>query len=379
MILRALFAVIAIGAGLVGPAAAQSRPSGGPEQNKALLDLLNQVEGAGRQLRELRGQVEDVSNRVEQGNDRAQKAEKRHGDLYNDTDGRVRRLEQLAKDDAAERKKFVQQIADMELRLKKLEADLEVQFRKFEADHEARFRRIEAAATASAADIDTRTKRLEQTVGTTRNDADLEARLKRLEAADLESRLRRLEGAGASPAAVVTPSAPAPPGPVEPSPGAATTPIAPGGKPATGAAATPVPAVPASGAAAASLDPLTVGRSYDQALAKQRAGDSAGAVQGFQTFLKLYPRHELAPNAQYWLGEAYYRMGDYANAISSQQRLLASYPDHLKVPDAMLILSNAQSAAGDLPGARKTLEDIVAKHPLSESAEKARQRLGKLR
>jgi tol-pal system protein YbgF len=129
----------------------------------------------------------------------------------------------------------------------------------------------------------------------------------------------------------------------------------------------------------ASLDPQSVGRSYDQALAKQRAGDAAGAVQGFQTFLKLYPRHELAPNAQYWLGEAYYRMGDYPNAIAAQQKLLVTYPDHLKVPDAMLILANSHSAQGETQLARRTLEDIATKHPLSEAAEKARQRLGKPR
>jgi len=354
MMPRVLLAVIAIGAGLIGPAAAQTRPSGGADQNKVLLDMLNQVEGVGRQVRELRGQVEDVSNRVEQTNDRAQKAEKRQGDLYNDTDARMRRLEQLAKDEVAERKKLVQQITDMELRLKKFEADLEVQLRKLEADHEARFRKLEAASTATSGDFDTRLKRLEQPAAPSRLEADLEARLKRIEAADVDARLRRLES---------QPAASSPTLAVEPVPAAA-----PGSKPVVTSSTTP-----------ASLDPQSVGRSYDQALAKQRAGDAAGAIQGFQTFLKLYPRHELAPNAQYWLGEAYYRLGDYANAIATQQRLLASYPDHLKVPDAMLILSNSQAAAGDQPAARKTLEDLVAKHPLSEAAEKAKQRLAKMR
>ena len=90
-------------------------------------------------------------------------------------------------------------------------------------------------------------------------------------------------------------------------------------------------------------------------------------------------RHELAPNAQYWLGEAYYRMGDYPNAIAAQQKLLVTYPDHLKVPDAMLILANSHSAQGETQLARRTLEDIATKHPVSEAAEKARQRLGKPR
>jgi tol-pal system protein YbgF len=135
-----------------------------------------------------------------------------------------------------------------------------------------------------------------------------------------------------------------------------------------------------SAANASAADPeAPVRRAYEAALAKQRAGDSAGAVADFRSFLKLYPRHELAPNAQYWLGEAYFRMADYPNAIAAQQKLLVTHPDHLKAPDAMLILANAQSANGDQSGARRTLEDLIAKHPLSEAAEKAKQRLARLK
>ena len=108
------------------------------------------------------------------------------------------------------------------------------------------------------------------------------------------------------------------------------------------------PTPPAVASTSAAPDPeATVRRAYEAALSKQRAGDSAGAVADFRTFLKLYPRNELAPNAQYWLGEAYFRMADYPNAIAAQQKLLVTHPDHLKAPDAMLILANAQSANGD--------------------------------
>jgi TolA-binding protein len=72
-------------------------------------------------------------------------------------------------------------------------------------------------------------------------------------------------------------------------------------------------------------------------------------------------------------------MADYPNAIAAQQKLLVTHPDHLKAPDAMLILANAQSASGDQAGARRTLEDLIAKHPLSEAAEKAKQRLARLK
>jgi TolA-binding protein len=49
------------------------------------------------------------------------------------------------------------------------------------------------------------------------------------------------------------------------------------------------------------------------------------------------------------------------------------------VPDAMVVLANAQSESGDTVGARRTLEELIAKHPLTDAAEKARQRLVRLK
>lgn len=358
---------LALVAGLgvfTGPAAAQNRPAPpAGDQNRVLLDVLNQVEGLGRQVRELRGQVEDHTNRIEQVNDRAQKAEKRQSDLYNDTDARARRLEQQAKDDVADRKKLGTQLGEIELRLKKLEADVDVQMKKLEAELEARFRKVETASAAgSGGDLDARLKRLEQAGSAGVAPSDLDARLKKLEAAsgggaDVEARIRRLEQwAMAAPA--------------EAMPGSAATPVAPTARPVA------PPTTPGPAAQPEEKSPV---RLYEHALARQRAGDSAGATQGFQTFLKQFPRHELAPNAQYWLGEAFFRLGDYPGAIAAQQKLMTTYPDHLKVPDAMLILANAQNGAGDTPGARKTLEDLINRHPLSEAADKAKQRLAKLK
>lgn len=343
---------LALAAGLVvfGPAQAQNTPRpSGADQSRVLLDTLNQVDALSRQVRELRGQLEEMSSKIDQANDRAQKAEKRQSDLYNDTDGRLRRVEQLLKEDAGERKKIATQMSELDLRMKKVEADLDVQVKKLEAELEGKVRRVESAGTAggaAAAQI-----------------AELEARIKRLEQLAVNT---------PSPAAAAAVAG-------EALPGAATTPVTP---PPTTSVPKPV-AGAGSQLPPASLnsppDPQVVSRVYEQALAKQRAGDAAGALQGFQNFLKQYPRHELAPNAQYWLGEAYFRLGDFPNAIAAQQKLMATYPDHLKVPDAMLIVANAQQSAGDAAGARKTLEDLVAKFPVSEAAEKGKQRLGRIK
>lgn len=356
MIRREALAVALLALWAVAASAQQSTaprpaaPGESPASNRVLLDLLNQVDALGRQMRELRGELEEMSNKVEVLNDRVQKSEKRQSDLYNDTDARLRRIEQLAKDDAEARKKLT---GEIDLRLKKLEGAAGAATGALPADVEARLKKLESAGTTGAS--------LSQ-IG------------------EIDLRLKKLEGAAAATAAIPAPVTPPAAAPAPP--GAATTPVVAAPAPPSPPAppAPPTAAAPAtSAAAAATPESETVRRAYESALAKQRAGDSAGAIADFRNFLKTYPRHELAPNAQYWLGEAYFRMADYPSAIAAQQKLLVTHPDHLKAPDAMLILANAHSAQGDAGAARRTLEDLIAKYPLSEAAEKAKQRLAKLK
>ena len=46
------------------------------------------------------------------------------------------------------------------------------------------------------------------------------------------------------------------------------------------------------------------------------------------------------------------------------------------MPDALLNIASCQVELGDGAGSRRTLEELVAKHPQSDAAAKARQRLG---
>jgi TolA-binding protein len=72
-------------------------------------------------------------------------------------------------------------------------------------------------------------------------------------------------------------------------------------------------------------------------------------------------------------------MHDYRAAIEAQRRLLGTYPDSAKVPDALLIIGTAESNMGDNGAARKTFEELIARYPSTESAEKAKGRLAKLK
>ena len=175
---------------------------------------------------------------------------------------------------------------------------------------------------------------------------------------DLDSRMRKLEaGPGAATAPPVTDGATASPEVVANAPAVP----APGG-PSLAAPATP----PAAGEQ----------RAYDAALDQFKRGDYPGAIAGFQAFVKTYPRSPLASSAQYWIGNAQFARKDYRAAIVSQRQLLQLWPDSAKVPDALLNIASAQSELGDSVAARRTLEELIGKFPQSESAVKAKQRLG---
>jgi tol-pal system protein YbgF len=172
---------------------------------------------------------------------------------------------------------------------------------------------------------------------------------------DLDSRLRKME-AGNPPAPA--PDASTPPVPVANAPPAASPP------PAAPPAA---PVVPVSAAEQ---------RAYDESLDRFKRGDYQGAIGGFQSFVKQYPRSLLASSAQYWVGNAQFARKDYRGAIASQRTLIQLWPDSPKIPDALLNIASAQSEMGDNTSARRTLEELMSKYPQSDAAQKAKQRLG---
>jgi len=177
---------------------------------------------------------------------------------------------------------------------------------------------------------------------------------------DLDTRLRKIESASA--AAAVPPDASAPPGGPAPPPEAA------GAPPPNVAAAAPPPR--------AANDGVAEQRAYDAALDFFKRGDYQGAINGFGSFIKTYPRSPLVASAQYWIGNAQYARRDYRASIATQRQLLKEFPDNGKVPDAMLNIASAQADMGDSAAARRTLEELIAKYPKSDAGTRARQRLG---
>ncbi len=124
-------------------------------------------------------------------------------------------------------------------------------------------------------------------------------------------------------------------------------------------------------------DPVAESRAYEAALNQFKNGKYKEAEAAFSGFIKDYPDGELAPSAQYWLGNTHYALRDYKRAIEEERQVLAKWPNHAKVPDALFTLGAAQQDSGDAKGGRQTLEGLVAKYPGTPAAENAARRLKK--
>ena len=114
---------------------------------------------------------------------------------------------------------------------------------------------------------------------------------------------------------------------------------------------------------------------YDKAFNDLKARNYSAAVEGFRSLAAAHPAGMLADNTQYWLGEVYYVTQDYDNAAAAFQRVLSGFPESRKVPDALLKLGYTQIEQGNQAAGRATLQQLVTRHPDSDAAKLAAERL----
>ncbi|MBL7196008.1 MAG: tol-pal system protein YbgF [Desulfobacterales bacterium] len=104
-------------------------------------------------------------------------------------------------------------------------------------------------------------------------------------------------------------------------------------------------------------------------------GDIEAAREGFQKIIKQYPKSRHTDNAQFWIGEIYYREKWYEKAILEYQKVLEKYPKGNKVPASLLKQGLAFLNLGEKATARLILNELVVKHPKSNEAKIAKQKL----
>jgi tol-pal system protein YbgF len=243
-------------------------------------------------------------------------------------------------------------------------------------------RRSREHTTAAERQLVTLTQRLESLSSTV---ASLSGRVDemntRVEA--LNRQLRTAPRANAPATGSAAPAAPAPASPAAPTPGAPAA-SAPG---APGAAAPPaVSSRPATGA----LQPQDI---YQAAYLDFSKGSYTLAIGGFQEFLRRFPEHALAGNAQYWIGEAHYSLArNHANqnqpdkarealeqAVIEFQRVQRDYPRGEKVPAALFKEALALIDLKRPAVAQQRLQYLIDNFPQAEETPLARDRLTTLK
>lgn len=120
---------------------------------------------------------------------------------------------------------------------------------------------------------------------------------------------------------------------------------------------------------------------YAAAFGYLRTGDYVAAAAGMEQFIKNNPKHELAGNAVYWLGETYYVRKDYARAATYFLDGFQKYPQSRKGPDNLLKLGMTLAALEHKAEACKALAQVSKKYPQAPEkiSSRAATELGRLK
>ena len=108
-------------------------------------------------------------------------------------------------------------------------------------------------------------------------------------------------------------------------------------------------------------------------------GDSDTARKKFQELIERYPKSERGDNAQFWIGEIYYREKWFEKSILEYQKVIENYPTGNKVPASLLKQGLAFFNLGDKANSRLILQELIKKHPQSNEAKIAKDKLEALK
>jgi tol-pal system protein YbgF len=133
--------------------------------------------------------------------------------------------------------------------------------------------------------------------------------------------------------------------------------------------------IPVGAANAPTVDPAGETKDYEAALTLFKNGRYSEAASAFDQFVAAYPESTMAPNAQFWLGNAWYAQKKCKETIEAQTVVTTRWPNSVRAPDAMLAIAVCQRDWGNTAVSRRTLTSLIEKYPASPAANEARQRL----
>lgn len=117
---------------------------------------------------------------------------------------------------------------------------------------------------------------------------------------------------------------------------------------------------------------------YPTAVRDMTANKLQLADQEFRDFLRFYPEHELAGNAQYYIADIEYRQGNFQQAVADYDKALEQYPGGNKSAAAQLKKGYALLELGQRDAGVRELNSLIARYPRATEAAQARQKLAQL-
>jgi tol-pal system protein YbgF len=148
----------------------------------------------------------------------------------------------------------------------------------------------------------------------------------------------------------------------------------------------PAAAVPADPAAppAVAPPPVPVGpgvspqRLFETTRADYYNGRYDLCVTGFETYLKTFPKSELAHEAQYLIGECQYLEGSHQDAVAAYNAVIANYPRSTSAANAYFKRGRALEDLKQIDRARESYEGAIKNFPETDAARLAQQALTRL-
>ncbi|TWA82628.1 tol-pal system protein YbgF [Azospirillum brasilense] len=218
------------------------------------------------------------------------------------------------------------------------------------ADFEVRLQKLERALSELTGRYEEATYQISQ----------MKDRLERVNS-DIDFRLKELESKGGG-AASDPFGAPAKPSAAAPAaaPSAAKAPEKAADKPAQTAAVAPLPAN------------STPEKQYEHAFELLRQSDYDKAEKAFSDFLAKNKTHQLAGNAQYWLGETYYVRNKFQDAAVAFAEGVQRYPKNNKAADNLLKLGMSLQQLNQKKDACTAFNQLINKFPEASASVKRR-------
>jgi len=116
---------------------------------------------------------------------------------------------------------------------------------------------------------------------------------------------------------------------------------------------------------------------YDLSLQQFRRGSLATARVGFREFLRVFPAHDHAPDALFYVGETF--AGESADSAAAvYQQVVKTYPNSSRAPSALYKLGLLAEQRGDKAAARTYYARVIAGYPRSDEANLAKDKLQRL-